>query len=389
MRKIAMSIRKYVCICMLLISISLASSLWSHEVKLQELKSLFQAVKQGKARQVNKLISQNPDLEDFIYLLGIYDRDFTSLSQSPIFLAANRMHQAELDKVLRDIIGLRPTTQQFLVYTAAKAGKLDVVKLLLREHQNMNVISLPDSSGKTLLQYALESKNVPLINFLFQFFHTGTHPKSKEVLVDQKQLSLLLQAIRQGDKNKVIKLIKDSPNLIDGQTKTVPLIAALSAGKLGIAQVLIEHGADVNKLDAEAQTPIYIAVIKNYPTIVKLLLDYGADPLLAPGGISLLHEAAQTGKNAIVQLLASRRSSDLNNKDKFGKTPLMYAIKRNNLPLVRLLLLDTNVLKDWSNYQKLLGELDKSNPTSQKIINLLTEKHKTDWHAAISMIRRL
>ena len=71
-------------------------------------------------------------------------------------------------------------------------------------------------------------------------------------------------------------------------------------------EILIKHGADVNKQDILGCTPLIYAALSNKPEITKLLLKYGADPSI---------------------------------KDKDGKTALDYAkmLYNNKAQIIKLL----------------------------------------------------
>ena len=74
--------------------------------------------------------------------------------------------------------------------------------------------------------------------------------------------------------------------------------------------MLLESGADPNvKEDFTVgnETPIFKAVENNSYEIVKILLDYGADPsVLNKSGMNCLHIAAKNGFLEISVLLISR-----------------------------------------------------------------------------------
>ena len=72
-------------------------------------------------------------------------------------------------------------------------------------------------------------------------------------------------------------------------------------------EILKDKSFDVNKADKDGRTPLYWACYKNYPEIVKLLLDKGAE-------------------------------KSVNIADNYGWTPLNWACYINNLELVTLLL---------------------------------------------------
>lgn len=73
---------------------------------------------------------------------------------------------------------------------------------------------------------------------------------------------------------------------IDFQTGATPLYTATEEGHFPIVELLIKHGADVNRspkgqvardLHIENQTPLLVACMKNHETIIRHLIEAGAD----------------------------------------------------------------------------------------------------------------
>lgn len=97
-----------------------------------------------------------------------------------------------------------------------------------------------------------------------------------------------------------------------------PLSAACNGGKYKTAEYLIKKGADINK-----GHPLLFAV--EYPKVVKLLIDNGADVnKTSHGDMSPLMKAV--GNSDSVKLLI-KAGADVNLKDHQGNTALWYAAK--------------------------------------------------------------
>lgn len=89
------------------------------------------------------------------------------------------------------------------------------------------------------------------------------------------------------------------------------------------ADIPEKGGIDLNKRDAEGNTPLYYACLKGYRDIVILLLDNGADAAVANNrSESPLHAAARSGNKEIISRLVEKEI-DLNTTDNEGRTPLL------------------------------------------------------------------
>ncbi|XP_023320780.1 inversin-B isoform X2 [Eurytemora carolleeae] len=94
---------------------------------------------------------------------------------------------------------------------------------------------------------------------------------------------------------------------------------------------------------AQNLSPFWLSGANNLPLpqISGSTGDSPLDPLRSPGagvGFSMLHAAAITGDCSGLEKLASGNFCDIDLRDKFGRTPLMYAILGNYPACVDILL---------------------------------------------------
>lgn len=96
---------------------------------------------------------------------------------------------------------------------------------------------------------------------------------------------------------------------------------------------------DPNATDHNGWTPITIAVLRNWWSMVDFLVQQGADPYRRDAnGRDLLDLAITFGKAETVNRLIVKYGFDVNRQDQFGITPLMTAIKNRNIGMSRALL---------------------------------------------------
>eukprot|EP00164_Ancoracysta_twista_P001041 GFYU01001358.1.p1 GENE.GFYU01001358.1~~GFYU01001358.1.p1 ORF type:complete len:629 (+),score=96.86 GFYU01001358.1:183-2069(+) len=130
--------------------------------------------------------------------------------------------------------------------------------------------------------------------------------------------------------------------------------AALSCSK-DVANYLLNLGMDANVMNSnEYQTPLQWAVIKGHYPMVKLLISYGASPLLCDNqGCNALHCAAQYGQTYLLHYLISpthaakrdggavvsqKTSLDLDAVDNKGHTAVHWAAYQGHFGSVRYLI---------------------------------------------------
>jgi uncharacterized protein len=100
---------------------------------------------------------------------------------------------------------------------------------------------------------------------------------------DQDELTeiapLVFDLVRTGDNERLAAYLDGGVpvDLADASGNTLMMLAAYNE-QAGTVRLLIDHGADVNRLNDRGQSPLAGAVFKAHSGIVHLLLAAGADP---------------------------------------------------------------------------------------------------------------
>jgi ankyrin repeat protein len=172
------------------------------------------------------------------------------------------------------------------------------------------------------------------------------------------------------DINRVIPTVEpDERGMYEGTTTY--LVDCASRGLVETVRFLLEHGADPNvavRSINPGQTALLAAASRGHANVVDLLLEHGADPLALddPSGFAAIEYAITNENAAIVRSLLSagappkfRRLSfdrgggaeaqavvreliehgfDINKRDDWGRTPLMWAAAHTPLETVQFLI---------------------------------------------------
>ena len=128
-------------------------------------------------------------------------------------------------------------------------------------------------------------------------------------------------------------------DLKHGEEEVTRLGYAVYNGKLARVRELCDWRADIDLADKQRLTPLYLACDQNHISIVRELLDRGADveDNATDDGHSCLHTASFHGFLDIVRELIAR-GADIDAADNYGNTPLLHASAEGHIDVIRALL---------------------------------------------------
>ncbi|KAI8515166.1 positive regulation of extrinsic apoptotic signaling pathway via death domain receptors protein [Branchiostoma belcheri] len=117
-----------------------------------------------------------------------------------------------------------------------------------------------------------------------------------------------------------------------------PLHHAASGGHVGVAELLLKAGAQVDSRDSFGKTPLHKAASGAHLGVVELLLKAGAQvDSRAEFAVTLLHSAASGGHVGVVELLL-KAGAQVDSRDPFGNSPLHRAASGGHVGVAELLL---------------------------------------------------
>jgi RNA polymerase sigma factor (sigma-70 family) len=296
--------------------------------------------------QVFDAVRQLPEHErstmTLFYIGGYSMEEVATFLEVPVSTIKGRLHSARerlrtmlLDTVADDLRARRPSRNESFatsvvdLLTAARAGDVDRVKMLLKADPRLLVAR--DPMGNTALILAVNSGHEALANLLLD---AGVEPG-------------LHEAAAIGDTTRVRAALDRDPASLDTYSPEgfTPLALAAHFGHPDVMRLLIERGADVNRVATHrvAVTPLHAALFGGHIEAALLLIACGADVTLARGGTGSkrsgwtpLHYAAGMGFGTLVQPLLER-GADPTRCDDEGKTPLDVAIDASRHDIADLL----------------------------------------------------
>ncbi|MFC1781686.1 ankyrin repeat domain-containing protein, partial [Planctomycetota bacterium] len=143
---------------------------------------------------------------------------------------------------------------------AVSVGRTEVAEFLISKGADVNIT---DQWGQTTLVIAQQRGNTEIIELLRKHGAEDAEPPTNP----------LHEAAEAGDIEQIKQLISEGAeiDLRDNRGNT-PLYNAAANGRLEVAELLIENGADVN-----AGTPLQAACESGNKELAELLIDKGAD----------------------------------------------------------------------------------------------------------------
>lgn len=200
------------------------------------------------------------------------------------------------------------------------------------QHDQIIVGGTEDEDQETALHTAARYGKVDVIRHLCQSV------QDKDLTNNEGQTALYLAAMR-GRVEVVTALLEAGADAnIPDKAQSTPLNAVVRKEHREVAVVLCQAKANLHQADNEFMSPLLSAAKAGYHTIAKVLVNAGAELAGANrGGRTALHIAAFEGHGATVQyLLEARANADA--QDSAGLTPLELAQPSKHADVEQLLI---------------------------------------------------
>jgi ankyrin repeat protein len=353
----------------------------------------FNAVKNGDYNKVKQILAAGIDV------------DVTEDTKTALMLAAKEGHQNIVKLLLENgaNINKKNKSHNTALHFAVFNKHNNIVKLLIEKGAEINAKGY---AGQTPLVLAAEIDNIEAAKLLIQkgadikaVDHASCTALTYAILHENKELinilkPMLIKYVTESDKQKLIEAVDDNNynevkrlvglgidvNMPLDDPGSTMLMRAVGNQNKTIVEFLLKAGADVDAEVMEGRCgfhfticPLNIAVEKNNPGLIALLLkngarkhlnqslcitsnpevtktliEHGADVNFYINAFSPLHVAVMKNKKEIVEILlnkGARVDAKINGFHWYagydgydGETPLMWAARDGYTEIVRLLI---------------------------------------------------
>lgn len=281
----------------------------------------------------------NPKAAALLIEAGAQVNATTDLGVTPLWLAAQNGNIEVISLLLQ--AGADPNialhSGETILMSASMTGDGDVVRALLDAGADPSPAVTRD---QTALMWAANNGHADAVAVLIEY---GADIEARSLVRSQ-----YVKSEKEQDSNPAYKVWIE-------QGGNTPLIFAARSGDLATARVLIEAGADVNRVSAFGISPAIMSIHGGNAKILELLLSHGADAESAVAGHTALHAAVLRGNLEAVEVLlrhgvnieallqkptpARRQSTDYNFHDSLlGATPLWLAARFSEPKIMQALL---------------------------------------------------
>jgi len=309
----------------------------------------------------------NGNLELVKYLVGQgADVNARGIDGMTVLLYASKSGNLELVKYLVDDLGMNIKEKDKLGFTPLHysliSGNVDVIKYLVENGADVNAKLIKSDGYRLCLYFSdIRKSGFDVLKGESFVFSRGDTPlliavsRSSEVDVvkylirsganvnvrSDSGLNLLHVAAKVGNL-EVLKYLVEEVGM-DPDERSCPKLSTFQgfpSDNLGFIETMERFSSDFIKVNCSA--PIHFAASKGYLDVVKYLAKCGAD-IKSKGrdGRTVFHYACYGGNLELVKYLLENFNFDVNEADKCGCTPLIYAIRgksENKIELLKYLL---------------------------------------------------
>ena len=296
--------------------------------------------------------------------VNVHDND----RNTPLHFAASEGHPEVVRVLLEHKADVNAMNKEGLtpLHRTFERRRGDIARLLLNHGADTKV---HDKSGNTLLHLAALAGDFELARISLEHIAEVVNSQND----DGSSPFLLALECRNTDVAQLL-LEHNADVHMYGKYGDTPLHIAVRTGDLNVCRILLERKVEVNCKNDHGSTPLLLASELGTPDLMQLLLDHHADVNVRDAdGNTLLHCAAIAGQLEVARLVLLKLNVDINSRNEKGSTPLHLASAGyhwGRYPDIVRLLLDHGA---DTRARNLSGETASEVAQQQEIMQLLFE----------------
>ncbi len=303
---------------------------------------------------IEKAVTDNlamPMAEGLMKALGADDpKVVASWGTTELHMAAGMGQVDRMKALLKNgaKVDVRDKRGQTPLHAVVVGFQDDCMPVLLAAGAKVNA---RDLEGRTPLHYAAERSNDDCV---YKLLAAGGDVNIRDLQGDTPLILALYQEIHDRRDARIQKMLAAKADVsIADRNGSTPLHAGASGGNLKAVEAIIQAGAKVDAVDKYGYTPLLYAAENGWNETAESLIKAGADvgarnkdgwsalalsaescypdvySMIKKAGVkeetwTPLHQAAiEVAPNAVKKLIAAK--ADLDAKDRYGRTPLIWA----------------------------------------------------------------
>ncbi|XP_067670660.1 serine/threonine-protein phosphatase 6 regulatory ankyrin repeat subunit A-like [Haliotis asinina] len=228
-------------------------------------------------------------------------------------------------------VNSRGKNERTAAMIAALSGHRDVFELLVSKGCDLLTTS---HNSNNILHQACVGGDVGIVNYIVSagivdINSTGKYGRTPVMVAAEfGHIGVLELLVREGG----------DVNLRSGAGNTILHTACLGGYVKVVSHVLTTTRVDINARGIKGRTPLMLAAWKGHQDVFELLVSAGSDvSLVDDGGNNILHVACRGGNVEMVAYLLSKSHADFDATDKQGSTAIMIAKEKNHKAVVDIL----------------------------------------------------